>query len=182
MKPVFKVILMVVAYLATFILGASSGAIHPACYAYIGALLPVISAFIYLYTCSIIRGFGAATALNGFIFVLFLIAGEADPGYMVATVVITALAELLRKLFGYDTKKGVRWSFIPFAFSFFAYISHWWTDTEGSLAAAVEEMPEGYDQLMIPVIENIPVMIAVLVLTVPVAMLSMRLAERSLKK
>lgn len=43
-------------------------------------------------------------------------------------------------------------------------------------------MPEGYDQLMIPVIENIPVMIAVLVLTVPVAMLSMRLAERSLKK
>lgn len=182
MKPVFKVILMAVAYLATFIFGASSGAIHPACYAYIGALLPVISAFIYLYTCSIIRGFGAATALNGFIFVLFLIAGEADPGYMVATVVITALAELLRKLFGYDTKKGVRWSFIPFAFSFFAYISHWWTDTEGSLAAAVEEMPEGYDQLMIPVIENIPVMIAVLVLTVPVAMLSMRLAERSLKK
>ena len=182
MKPVFKVILMAVAYLATFILGASSGAIHPACYAYIGALLPVISAFIYLYMCSIIRGFGAATALNGFIFVLFLIAGEADPGYMVATVVITALAELLRKLFGYDTKKGVRWSFIPFAFSFFAYISHWRTDTEGSLAAAVEEMPEGYDQLMIPVIENIPVMIAVLVLTVPVAMLSMRLAERSLKK
>lgn len=182
MKPVFKVILMAVAYLATFILGASSGAIHPACYAYVGALLPVISAFIYLYTCSIIRGFGAATALNGFIFVLFLIAGEADPGYMVATVVITALAELLMKLFGYDTKKGVRWSFIPFAFSFFAYISHWWTDTEGSLAAAVEEMPEGYDQLMIPVIENVPVMIAVLVLTVPVAMLSMRLAERSLKK
>ena len=43
-------------------------------------------------------------------------------------------------------------------------------------------MPEGYDQLMIPVIENIPVMIAMLVLTVPVAMLSMRLAERSLKK
>lgn len=38
-------------------------------------------------------------------------------------------------------------------------------------------MPEGYDQLMIPVIENIPVMIAVLVLTVPVAMLSMRLAN-----
>ena len=181
MKPVFKVILMAVAYLATFILGAASGAIHPACYAYIGVLLPVLSAFIYLYTCSIIRGFGAATALNGFIFVLFLIAGEADPGYMVATVVITALAELLRKLFGYDTK-GVRWSFIPFAFSFFAYISHWWTDTEGSLAAAVEEMPEGYDQLMIPVIENIPVMIAVFVLTVPVAMLSMRLAERSLKK
>lgn len=173
---------MGVAYLVTFILGAASGAIHPACYAYIGALLPLVFAFIYLYTCTLIRGFGAATALNGFILVLFLIAGEADPGYIIATVVITALAELLRKAFGYDTKKGVRWSFIPFAFSFFAYISHWWTDTEGSLAAAVEEMPVGYDQLMIPVIDNIPVLIAVLVLTIPVAILAMRLAERSLKK
>lgn len=182
MKPVFKVILMAVAYLATFILGAASGAIHPVCYACIGALLPLVFAFIYLYTCSIIRGFGAATALNGFIFVLFLIAGEADLGYMIATVVITALAELLRKVFGYDTKKGVRWSFIPFAFSFFAYISHWWTDTEGSLAAAVEEMPAGYDQLMIPVIKNIPVLLVVLALTIPVAILAMRLAERTLKK
>ena len=182
MKPVFKVILMAVAYLATFILGASSGAIHPACYAYIGALLPLIFAFIYLYTCSIIRGFGAATVLNGFIMILFLIAGEADLGYLIATLVITALAELLRKVFGYDTIKGVRWSFVPFAFSFFAYTSHWWTDTEGSLAAAVEEMPAGYDQLMIPIIDNIPVLIVVLVMTIPVAILAMRLAERVMKK
>ena len=182
MKPAFKIILMAIAYLLTFILGAASGAIHPACYAYIGALLPLIFAFIYLYTCSMIRGFGAATALNGFILVLFLIAGEADLGYIIATVVLTALAELLRKVFGYDTKKGVRWSFIPFAFSFFSYISHWWTDTEGSLAAAVEEMPAGYDRLMIPVINNISLLIVVLVLTIPVAILAMRLAERSLKK
>ena len=175
-------VLMAVAYLVTFILGAASGAIHPACYAYAGAVLPLIFAFIYLYTCSIIRGFGAATALNGFILVLFLIAGEADLPYIIGTVVLTALAEILRKVFGYDTIKGVRWSFIPFAFSFFAYTSHWWFDTEGSLAAAVEEMPAGYDQLMIPVIDNIPVMIVVLVLTIPVAILAMRLAERIMKK
>ena len=182
MKPAFKVILMAVAYLVTFILGATSGAIHPACYAYIGALLPLVFAFIYLYTCSIIRGFGAATILNGFIFVLFLIAGEADTSYIIDTIVLTALAEILRKVFGYDTLKGVRWSFIPFAFSFFAYTAHWWFDTEGSLAAAVKEMPAGYDQLMIPVINNIPVLIVALVLTIPVAILAMRLAERTLKK
>lgn len=175
-------VLMAVAYLVTFILGAASGAIHPACYAYAGAVLPLIFAYIYLYTCSIFRGFGAATALNGFILVLFLIAGEADLPYIIGTVVLTALAEILRKVFGYDTIKGVRWSFIPFAFSFFAYTSHWWFDTEGSLAAAVEEMPAGYDQLMIPVINNIPVMIVVLVLTIPVAILAMRLAERIMKK
>ncbi|MBR6458377.1 MAG: hypothetical protein IKS71_07245 [Bacteroidales bacterium] len=59
---------------------------------------------------------------------------------------------------------------------------HWWTNTEGSLAAAVEEMPAGYDQLMISVINNIPVLIVVMLLTIPVAILSMRLAERVLNK
>jgi hypothetical protein len=43
-------------------------------------------------------------------------------------------------------------------------------------------MPAGYDQMMIPVIDNIPMMIAVLVLTIPVAILAIRLAERTLKK
>lgn len=181
-KKVAVVLLMAVAYLATFILGATSGIIHPACYAYIGALLPLVFALVYLNTCTIIRGFGAATALNGFIFVLFLIAGEADVAYIIGTIVMTALAEVLRKTNGYDTLKGVRWGFVPFAFSFFAYTIHWWTDTEGSLAAAVEEMPAGYDALMKPVIDNVPMLIVALVLTIPVAIFGMRLAERILKK
>ncbi len=182
LKKVAVVFLMAVAYLATFILGATSGIIHPACYAYIGALLPLLTALVYLYTCTLIRGFGAATALNGFVAVLFLIVGEADVAFLVGVVVLTALAEILRRIKGYDTKKGVRWSFVPFAFSFFAYTAHWWTDTDGSLAAAVREMPAGYDQLMPPVIDNIPMLIVVLVLTIPVAILAMRLAERALKK
>ncbi len=43
-------------------------------------------------------------------------------------------------------------------------------------------MREGYDQQMIPVIDNIPVLAVVLVLTVPIALWAMRLAERALKK
>ena len=104
MKPFFKVLFMAVAYLAIFILGACSGAIHPACYAYIGALLPLMTALVYLNTASIIKGFGAATVLNGFIFVLFLIAGEADSAYIIGTIVLTALAEIIRYFCGYDTQ------------------------------------------------------------------------------
>ena len=182
MKTAIKIILMAIAYLATFILGATSGIIHPACYAYVGVLLPLLTAFIYLYTCTTICGFGAATALNGFLCVLFLIAGEADVTFIVGMVVLTALAEIIRKANGYDTLKGVRRSFLPFAFSFFAYTAHWWTDTEGSLAAAVEEMPAGYDELMKPVIDNVPVLIVVLILTIPVAIFAIRLATRVLKK
>ena len=46
MKPFLKIFLMAVAYLAIFILGASSGAIHPACYAYAGAVLTVPAALL----------------------------------------------------------------------------------------------------------------------------------------
>lgn len=173
---------MAVAYLAIFILGATSGMIHPACYAYVGAILPLLFAFVYLNTASIIKGFGAATFLNGFILVLFLIAGEADWTLVIGFTILTALAEIIRKINGYDTIKGVRASFIPFAYSFFAYTFHWWTDTEGSLAAAVEEMPAGYDEMMKPVIDNVPVLIAVLVLTLPVAIFGMKLAEKVMIK
>ena len=182
MKTVFKVLLMAIAYLLIFVLGSTTGLIHPACYAYVGAILPLLSAMVYLNTSATIRGFGAATALNGFLIVLFLIAGEADVAFVVGIIVLTALSELLRYLFKYDTIKGVRWSFVPFALSFFAYTAHWWTDTQGSLAAAVEEMRPGYDQLMIPVIDNIPVLVVVILLTIPVSILAIRLAERVLKK
>jgi hypothetical protein len=182
MKNVLKLLLMGIAYLAIFILGASSGMIHPACYAYIGAILPLLFAFVYLYTTKMIHGFGAATVLNGFILVLFLLVGEADTAFIIGIIVLTALSEILRYFLGYDTRKGIRWSFVPLAFSFFAYTLHWWTDTEGSLAAAVEEMPAGYDEMMKPVIDNVPMLIIVLLLTIPISIFAIRIAERAYKK
>lgn len=179
---VVKICLMAIAYLALYVIGASSGMIHPMCYAYAGAVIPLLFAFVYFYTSTIIRGFGAATALNGFILVLFMLVGEADTFFIIGILVLTALAEIIRYCCKYDTLKGIRWSFLPFAYSFFTYTAHWWTDTEGSLAAAVEEMPAGYDELMKPVIENVPMLIFVLILTIPVSLLSIRLAERSMKK
>ena len=182
MKTVSKILLLAIAYLVVFLLGATSGLIHPMCYAYIGAILPFLFAFIYLHTTMEIRNLGAATILNGFMLVLGLITGEADFSFILGIIIITAFSEIIRLIYGYDTLKGVRVSFVPFAFSFFAYTAHWWTDTEGSLAAAVEEMPAGYDELMKPVIENIPALIFVLILTIPVSILAIRLAIRTTKK
>ncbi len=182
MNKTVTMILMALAYVASIFLGSTTGLIHPACYAYVGALMPFLFALIYLKSCSVILGFGVPTILNGFLLLVLVLAGEADIALIIGLVVLTALAEVIRYFTGYHTLKGVRRSFLPFAFSFFAYTAHWWTDTEGSLAAAVEEMREGYDQQMIPVIDNIPMLVVVLVLTVPIALWAMRLAERTLKK
>ena len=50
------------------------------------------------------------------------------------------------------------------------------------MAAAVEEMPVGYADKMEAVIHNIPVLILMLALTIPAALLGMRIAEKVLKK
>ena len=42
-------------------------------------------------------------------------------------------------------------------------------------------MRPGYDQLMIPVINNVPVLVVVMVPAIPIAILTMRLAEKVLK-
>ncbi|MBR4451268.1 MAG: MptD family putative ECF transporter S component, partial [Clostridia bacterium] len=64
----------------------------------------------------------------------------------------------------------------------YTYSAHWWFDKEGSLAAAVEEMPAGYADKMEPVIDNIPLLIVMLVLTVPVAILGIFIACKVMKK
>ena len=180
--PVFQILLAMLIYLALFVLASSCGLIHPSCYAYAGTFVPILFAFIYLYAAANIQCFGAALLLNGFVLLGGLIAGEGNLPFVVSLVVLALLAEFIRRLNGYDTRKGVRLSFLPLAFSFYAYSAHWWTDTEGSLAAAVEEMPAGYADKMLPVIQNVPMLVVMLVLTIPVAILSMRLAERIMKK
>ena len=120
--------------------------------------------------------------MNGVILAIALITGEGDLCLVAIIVVITVLAEIIRALCGYETLKGVRLSFIPFAFSFYAYSAHWWTDTAGSLAAAVEEMPAGYADMMVSVIGNTPMLAVMLVLVIPIEIPAMRIAEKALKQ
>ncbi len=181
-KQVVKIIIAAIVYLALYPLASSAGLIHPACYAYVGTLLPLLFAFVYLPVAANRQGFGAAAILNGFVTVIGLIAGEGNLPLIIGMIGLTVLAEIIRAVCGYDTLKGVRLSFIPFAFSFYTYSAHWWFDKEGSLASAVEEMPAGYADKMETEITNHPEFVIALVLTVPVAILGMRIAEKVLKK
>ncbi|MCR5538949.1 MAG: MptD family putative ECF transporter S component [Lachnospiraceae bacterium] len=180
--PVVRIIICLVVYLGLFLLGASSGAIHPACFAYAGTVLAFCFAFVYFFVAANMRCFGAAALLNVFVLVLGLLAGEGNPPLIIGLLVLAALAEIVRKANGYDTRRGVRRSFIPLAFSFWAFSAHWWTDTAGSLAEAVEEMPAGYADKMAGVIANTPLLVVMLILTAVVAVLAIRLAERAMKR
>ncbi len=168
-------------YVLLYVICSSAGLIHPVCYAYMGTFIPFLFAFEYLYTAANMRCFGAALALNGPLILIGLLTGEGGPSFVIGLAILTALAEVIRRKFGYDTLKGVRLSFIPFALSFYAYTSHWWTDTAGSLEDAKKIMPAGYPDKMLPIIKNVPVLIVMVILAVPAAILAMRLAEKVLR-
>lgn len=177
-----RVLIAAVIYLALYPMASACGLMGPAFYAYAGTVVPLCFAFVWLTAAANMQCFGAAAVLNGVILIVGFLMGEGDLSMLVIMVVLTVLTEIVRKRNGYDTLKGVRRSFLPFAYSFYAYSSHWWTDTAGSLQAAAEEMPAGYAERMEPVIANIPVLILMLVLVIPVAMLGMRLAEKVLTR
>ena len=181
-RSVLGIGIAAVIYLLMFVLASSCGLIHPACYAYAGTFVPLLFSFVYLYVCANMQCFGAALILNGFVLVIGSILGEGNLPMIIGLIILTLIAELIRKLKGYDTLQGVRLSFIPFAFSFYAYSAHWWTNTAESLAEAVEEMPAGYADKMAAVINNTPVLIIMMILTIPVAILAMRIAEKVMKK
>ena len=180
-KTAIRVGLAAIVYLILYLLAATSGLIHPACFAYAGTVLPLLTAFVYLYVAANVQSFGAAAILNGFVLVIALLLGEGDMTLIVGLALFTALAEVVRAVCGYDTLKGVRLSFIPFAFSYYAYVGHWWTDSAATLQAAAEEMSPAYAELVAPIIENIPLLAVMLVLVIPVAVLGMKLAEKVLK-
>ena len=180
--PVVRIIICLAVYLGLFLLGASSGAIHPVCFVGAGTVLAFCFAFVYYFVAANMRCFGAAALMNVFVLVIGLLAGEGNPPLIIGLLVLAALAEIIRKAGGYGTRAGVRRSFIPMAFSFWAYSAHWWTDTEGTLAAAVEEMPAGYADKLAGVIANTPLFIVLLILTAVVAVLAIRLAEKAMKK
>ncbi len=179
---IFGVGIAAALYTALFVLGAASGMLHPACFAYAGTLLPLLFAFAYFYTAAELRCFGAALLLNGVCLLLGLLAGEGNPPLIIGLLLLAGLAELLRMGAGYDTRRGVRRSFVPLAFSFYAFSAHWWTDTAGSLAEALDEMPAGYAEKMQAVIENVPLLLVMLALTVPMSILGIRIAEKAMKK
>ena len=179
---IISVIISALIYFILYPAGSATGLIHPACYAYVGTVLSFVFAFIYFFVCTKMRCFGAALCLNAVVVIGAFISGEGNLAFAVIMFVLTAAAEVVRLLNGYDTIKGIKLSTIPFAYSFYAYTAHWWTNTEYSLGEALEEMPVGYADKMSKVISNVPGLIIALILVIPIAILGAFLAGKALKK
>lgn len=180
--PLLRILISVIIYLILIVLCSTCGLIHPACYAYIGTIFPLFLSFVYLWVASRMQYFGAAAILNVLVLGIGLIAGEGNQAFIIGMLVLAGSAELLRLFCGYKTLSGIKWSFIPLAYSFYSYAFHWWTEPEDSLAEALEMFGQDYVDKMSAVISNTPVLVLMLLLVIPVAIYSMKLAQKVMKK
>lgn len=180
--PFLRILISVIIYLVLIVLCSTCGLIHPACYAYVGTIFPLFLSFVYLWVASRMQYFGAAAILNVLVLGIGLIAGEGNQAFIIGMLVLAGASELLRLFCGYKTLSGIKWSFIPLAYSFYAYVFHWWTEPDDSLAEALEMFGQDYVDKMSSVISNTPVLVLMLLLVIPVAIYSMKLAQKVLKK
>lgn len=82
--------------------------------------------------------------MNLVVLLLFLAAGELS-GWMAVTLAAGAvLAELVRRLGGYESLRAARWSFLPLAFSSSGSPLYIWIDPARTAASAAEEMSPAY--------------------------------------
>ena len=94
----WQIPLAALAYFLMIILGAASGAIHPACFAYAGTVLPLLFAFAYLFVAAKMQCFGAAVVLNGVSLLILLIGGEGNPALIIMLILVIPVAILAMRL------------------------------------------------------------------------------------
>lgn len=104
-------------YFLITVLVMMCGSFSPLFWVFLPAIPPPASGWLYLYLAARTPRFGVPVLMNLVVLLLFLAAGELS-GWMAVTLAAGAvLAELVRRLGGYESLRAARWSFLPLAFS-----------------------------------------------------------------
>ena len=123
-------------YFLITVLVMMCGSFSPLFWVFLPAITAAASGWLYLYLAARTPRFGVPVLMNLVVLLLFLAAGELS-GWMAVTLAAGAvLAELVRRLGGYESLRAARWSFLPLA-----YI---WIDPARTAASAAEEMSPAY--------------------------------------
>ena len=131
-------------YFLITVLVMMCGSFSPLFWVFLPAITAAASGWLYLYLAARTPRFGVPVLMNLVVLLLFLAAGELS-GWMAVTLAAGAvLAELVRRLGGYESLRAARWSFLPLAFSSSGSPLYIWIDPARTAASAAEEMSPAY--------------------------------------
>ena len=126
-------------YFLITVLVMMCGSFSPLFWVFLPAITAAASGWLYLYLAARTPRFGVPVLMNLVVLLLFLAAGELS-GWMAVTLAAGAvLAELVRRLGGYESLRAARWSFLPLAFSSSGSPLYIWIDPARTAASAAEE-------------------------------------------
>ena len=99
-------------YFLITVLVMMCGSFSPLFWVFLPAITAAASGWLYLYLAARTPRFGVPVLMNLVVLLLFLAAGELS-GWMAVTLAAGAvLAELVRRLGGYESLRAARWSFL----------------------------------------------------------------------
>ena len=173
-----RIFLFAVAYVAVNILILTMGAIHPVMFVLYTCISAVLLPGLYLAGASRISGPGAAAVYGG-LMLLVVTAVDAAWYKVVELFVMLLLAEFLRRLLGYESWNGLKWSAVVMCFSNFGYSMCIWLMRDFTYHEALAEMPEGYADTLMRV-SPLWVFPATLFMTIILALISASISKRLL--
>ena len=178
-RNTLRVLLFAVIYVLANFAILNMGAIHPVLFVLYTCISAILLPGLYLAGASRIKGPGVAAVYGGLMLLLIIVADLS--WYKVADLlVMIVVAELLRRAFGYDSWKGLKWSSVAMCFSNFGYSMCIWLMRDFTYSEAVEEMPAGYADTLMKVSPawTLPV---TLIATVVIALICAEISRKLLK-
>lgn len=131
-------------YFLITVLVMMCGSFSPLFWVFLPVITAAASGWLYLYLAARTPRFGVPVLMNLVVLLLFLAAGELSGWVAVTLAAGAVLAELVRRLGGYESLRAARWSFLPLAFSSSGSPLYIWIDPARTAASAAEEMSPAY--------------------------------------
>lgn len=158
-------------YLVITLAVQMSGALSGFVWLFMPPLISVFAWLPYLYLTAREQKFGVALLLNLIVFIAYAIAGELSTLLVVTLAAAAVLAEITRKISGYDSFKGNLISYLFVAFSTIGSPLYVWTAHDYAIGECAEEMSPAYAQA-VDGMSSLGVLAAVILATVVAALLT----------
>ncbi len=158
-----------------------SGSFTPITWIFMTALIGLLAGIPYIYITAREQKVGVLVIMNLVVGLIFFAAGELSNLVIVTLTVSVVLAEIARKLIGYDSIKGSLLSYVFFSFGMSGSPIYIWVFHDYTIEKTIEEMSSEYAVSL----ENMSamwVLVVMIIMTIICAMIGGIIGKNVLRK
>lgn len=173
--------LSLIFYVAIVLISTIVGGIHPILYIFMTVMVGALAWIPYVYLAVKHQNPGVATIMNLVVVIAFAAFGGLANLLLVSVILFTLLAEISRKVVGYNTYKGIAISYTFLTLSHIGSPLYVWIYPTYAISEAAEEISVQYSELL-AAFTSPAWFAAVIISTIFVAWIMAMLAKVAYKK